>query len=205
MFFTKFFLLTFLLALVSSFTAFAAEGETDSREQCRILVSGTFLSFMNDLDVLKNNLSSTTTSVYETKAKRILAVKQLKAVEEKLEAQKTPAAELDEEVIGLRYQLDTTDDEIRDAEARIITLKDQIAGQEKDFKIFKEAMKTVFEAVSAKIVNQGAYPLKIQYRHLCSKYQQLCPLPEIQSTALIKLSKLLDEGIACERYANMRG
>jgi septal ring factor EnvC (AmiA/AmiB activator) len=205
MFIMKFFVLSLFLSFVSSVSIYAAEGETDAREQCRILVSGTFLSFMNDLDVLKNSLSSTTSSVYETKAKRVLAVKQLKAVEDKLESEKTPAAELDEEVIGLRYQLDTTDEEIRDAEARIVVLKDQIAGKEKAFKNFKEAMKTVFEAVSAKIVNQGAYPLKIQYRHLCSKYQQLCPLPSAQSASLSKLSKLLDDGLACERYANMRG
>lgn len=185
-------------------TLFAGEGQADAREQCRTLVSGHYLSYLNDLDVLKNNLTSTSESVFGMKAKRKLAAKQLSLLQSKHEAQKTPAAELDEDLLGLRYQMDSTDEEIRDGEARLATIKDQIADKEKSFKAFKEALKPVFEAVNAKIVNQGAYPITLQYRHPCSKYQQLCPLPLPQSKALLLLSKPLEEAMACDHYANMR-
>ena len=192
------------LSLSFSPTLRAGEGQADAREQCRILVSGHYLSYLNDLDVLKNNLTSTSETVFGMKAKRKLAAKQLSALQKQHEAQNTPAAELDEDLLGLRYQMETTDDEIRDGEARIVTVKDQIAAKEKGFKVYKEAMKPVFEAINAKIVNQGAYPIRLEYRHPCSKYQQLCALPPPQSKALFILSKQLDEAIACEHYANMR-
>ena len=35
----------------------AGEGSADVREQCRAAISGTYLNFMNDLDLLKISLS----------------------------------------------------------------------------------------------------------------------------------------------------
>lgn len=191
------------LSVAPSLTA--SEGATDAREQCRILVSGSYLGYLNDLDILKSNLASTSESLFGMKAKRKLAAKRLSALEAQSEAQKTPAAELDEDLLGLRYKIETADDEIRDGEARIVIIKDQIAAKETSFKAFKEGMKPVFEVINAKIVNQGAYPLMLQYRQLCNTFQQLCPLPASQSAALIRFSKQLEGAVPCIHYANMRG
>jgi len=192
------------LLMFSGLRLEASEGAVDSREQCRIHVSGTYLSFLNDLDVLKNNLTSTSETVYGMKARQKLATQKLKALLAQSEAAKTPAAELDETILGIRYELDANEEEMRDAEVRVVSLKEQIAAKEKAFAAFKEGMKTVFEAVNAKIVSQGAYPLKLQYRHPCSKYQQLCALPVEQGPDLIRLSKQLEDPVPCEHYAKMR-
>ncbi len=181
----------------------ANEGEVDSREQCRSIVSGTYLRFLNDLDVLKDNLTSTGQTVFAMRAKRKLSEQKLRALERKAEALQTPAAELDEGILGTRYELATTDDEIREADARMASLKDQIAVKEQAFAHFKSAMDFVFEPVNARIVSQGAYPLRLQFRHPCSKYKQLCALPDDHAAALTRLAKELDDAIPCEHYANL--
>ena len=182
----------------------AGEGQADAREQCRSQISGNYLGFMNELDMLKATLISTGESNFAMKTRRKVAAKELAAVDAHNEDLKTPAAELDEKVLGLQNDLEMVAGEITDAEARIIEVKAQIATQEKAFRAFKEGIRPVFEVITAKVINTGAYPLLVQYRHPCSRFQQLCPLPAAQSAVLLKLSKQLEDPIPCEHYANMR-
>lgn len=194
--------LLLLLCLVSR-SASAGEGDADTREQCRAAVSGAYLGFMNDLDLLKGNLQASNETTFALRARKIGAVKELKTLEDRNEAAKTPAAELDEELVGMRDTIEHTTDAILESDARMATIKDQIAVKEKAFKEFHKDMKAVFEVAHAKIVNQGAYPIKLQYRHACEKFLQLCPLPKDQADALIKLSRSLQDATPCERYAQM--
>lgn len=184
--------------------AYAGEGNSDLREQCRVLVSGTYLGFMNDLDVLKNHLQASSESTFALKARKKLSVNELKALEAKNEALKTPAAQLDEELVGLRDRIESTHDAITETDARVVSLKDQIAAKEKEFRAFHELLKPVFSITTAKVVNRGGYPIRLEYKHACTQYLQLCPLPKAQAEALIKLSKSLDDSTSCERYAGMR-
>ena len=59
----------------------AGEGSADAREQCRAFVSGTYLGYMNDLDLLKSHLSASSESSFSLKARRGVSVKELKALE----------------------------------------------------------------------------------------------------------------------------
>lgn len=192
------------LLLALSSPAIAGEAGADAREQCRALVSGAYLGFMNDLDLLKNHLVASSETTFSLKARKKLSLNELKALEAKNEALKTPAADLDEELLGLRHSIETTTDSIQDADARVVTIKDQIAVKEREFKKFHELLKPVFEVKNAKIVSQGAYPIKLEYRHRCTQYLQLCPLPKGQAEALLKVAKTLPAPEACERYANIR-
>ncbi len=184
--------------------AFAGEGNADAREQCRSLVSGTYLGFMNDLDLLKSHLNATSETSYSLKAKKNLSLKELKALEAKNEALKIPAAELDENLIGIRASIDSTTSSLEESDARIVSIKDQIVAKEKGFKAFHELLRPVFSVSVAKVIHQGAYPIKLEYRHPCNVYQTLCPLPKEQASALLRLAKSLEDPTACERYAQMR-
>ena len=182
-----------LMALLVGLTVTPADAgemdrETNAREQCRIQISGLYLGFLNDFDVLKGNLTTTSASAFAMKAQRKLIEKEFKALD----------------MVGLRYQLDTYDKDIIDIEARIAQLKDQIAVKEGEFKATKERLRPVFDVVNAKIVNQGAYPLLLQYKQSCSQFQQLCPLPPAQSAALVQIARSLEDPLACTHYANMR-
>ena len=84
------------------------------------------------------------------------------------------------------------------------TIKEQIAAKEKAFKAFHELLRPVFLVTTAQVVHQGAYPLKLEYRHPCDSYKVLCPLPKAQADALLKLARSLDDPTACERYARIR-
>ncbi|MBC7658316.1 MAG: hypothetical protein H7249_01260 [Chitinophagaceae bacterium] len=195
---------TLIFLLFMQAKGFADEGQVDARELCRAQMSGNYLGFMNDLDLLKGTLNATSAANFAMKAKRKLTAHELKTLEAHNEAQKIPAAELDEKVLGLRHTLDTADDEIRDTDAQIVTIKDHIAAKEKAFKAFREQIKVVFETVTAKVVNTGAYPVQLQYRHPCSRFQALCPLPDAQAKALLNLSAQLEDKTACSHYAQIR-
>ena len=200
-------LLKIILSLSSlgySHQLHAGEGNADAREQCRAEVSGRYLSFMNDLDLFKGNLNATTEANYAMKTRRKISARALALADAHNEAQKTPAADLDEKALGLRYELDHADDEIRNADVRIVTIKDQIAVTEQEFQVFKESIRIVFEIKTAKVVQTGGYPLTLQYRHPCSRFQALCTLPKQQSVGLLKLSSRLEDKTACVHYANMR-
>ena len=123
-----------LLLCLGPEAASAGEGDADTREQCRAAVSGAYLSFMNDLDLLKGNLQASSETTFSLKARKIGAVKQLKALEERNEAAKIPAAELDEELLGMRDTIDHTTDAMMESDARMAKIKDQIAAKEKAFK-----------------------------------------------------------------------
>lgn len=197
----------YYLPLVAAFffqNAFAGEGNADLREQCRTTVSGTYLNYMNDLDVLKNHLQASSEQSFALKARKKLSVEELKALEAKNERLKTPAADLDEELLGLRDRIETTDGSIMESSARVVEIKDQIASKEKEFKKFHEMLKPVFSITIAKVVYQGAYPIRLEYKHACSKYQQLCPLPKSHSEALSTLAKSLEDPTSCARYAQIR-
>ncbi len=198
---SRFFVLISLVFSSSSLTA--GEGSADVREQCRAAVSGTYLNFMNDLDLLKITLASSSEAGFALKARKKLSVKELQGLESKNEALKVPASDLDEELVGLRNAIDSTTDSIQDTEVRIVTVKDQIAVKEKAFKEFQDKIRTVFEVQKASGVSQGAYPIRLQYRHGCSEYKLLCPLPKAQAESLFSLSRVLEDSIACQRYAQI--
>ncbi len=185
-------------------SAFGGEGNADAREQCRALVSGTYLSYMNDLDMLKSHLTASNETSYSLRAKKNVSQRELKALEAKNEALKVPAAELDEDLIGIRASLEATTSSLEESDVRIATIKEQIVKKEKDFKLYHEQLKSVFSISIAKVIHQGAYPIKLEYRHPCNAYLSLCPLPKEQAEALLKLAKGLEDPTACERYAQMR-
>lgn len=191
------------LILLGSGLAKASEGDADTREQCRAAVSGAYLGYMNDLDLLKSHLKASSESAFSLKARKQLVIKEAQALERRNETAKIPAAELDEELVGLRDSIEHTADAIMEADSRMVSIKDQIAIKETAFKKFHESLKPVFVVAHAKIVNQGAYPIKLQYRQDCAKFLQLCPLPQDQADALLTLSKTLEDGLACGRYAQI--
>lgn len=184
--------------------ALAGEGDADAREQCRALVSGTYLGFMNDLDVLKSHLSASQESGFSLRARKGVAQKELEGLEKTSEAKKIPAADLDENILGVKASIEMTTQAIEDTAVRVAEIKDQIAAKEKSFKSFQEKLKPVFQVVNAKIVSQGAYPIKLEYKHPCNDFQKLCPLPKAMSDALIQVAGDLSDGTACTRYGSMR-
>jgi hypothetical protein len=196
-------LLLFISVFLLSPCLNAGEGEADVRELCRTQVSGAYLGFMNDLDLAKSTLSSSVASSHALKTRSAAAIKELQRLEQKNEALRVPAADLDEELVGLRHTIDSLNDSLRDSAAWIATTQDQIRLKEREFQVFQASVRPIFEIAKAMGASQGAYPVRLQYRHGCSEFQRLCPLPKAQAESLLRLAQTLEDRSSCERYAQI--
>ena len=67
----------------------------------------------------------------------------------------------------------------------------------------RKAMGSVFTVTELAVKEADAgYPFRVDYKHSCSKYRRLCPLPLAMARELKTINSLGTTPLACQRYAN---
>ncbi|HET9236012.1 MAG TPA: hypothetical protein VFO10_02105 [Oligoflexus sp.] len=192
-------LLTFALSL----RLYAAEeARHDMREHCRAEVSGTLLSAYNDVDYLRGLIAQSEQKVKDSKARREmldLRYHQLKTNTK----DPIPAFDMDEQVLALRFEIETLRDQIREAEQHVAENQKELNQREAFRKSFEALVTPVFQIVRKKDSPPGAYDFRLEYRHACGPYELLCPLPRDQAARLKAIAEKLARPQWCERYAQL--
>jgi hypothetical protein len=180
----------------------AEEARHDMREHCRAEVSGTLLAAYNDVDYLRGLIAQSEQKVKDSRARQQmhdLRYQQLK----KNNKEAIPAFELDEQVLALRFEIETLRDQIREAEKHISDNQKELSQREAFRKSFESLATQVFQIVRRKDSPPGAYDFRLDYKHACGPYELLCPLPRDQAAKLKLIAEKLARPQWCERYAQL--
>lgn len=180
----------------------AEEARHDMREHCRAEVSGTLLSAYNDVDYLRGLIAQSEQKVKDSKARKEmhdLRYQQLKTNGK----DPIPAFDMDEQVLALRFEIETLRDQIREAEEHIAANQKELSQREAFRKSFEALVIPVFQIVRKKDSPPGAYDFRLEYKHACGPYELLCPLPRDQATRLKAIAGKLTRPQWCERYAQL--
>jgi hypothetical protein len=180
----------------------AEEARYDMREHCRAEVSGTLLSAYNDVDYLRGLIAQSEQKLKDSKARKEmhdLRYQQLKTNTK----DPIPAFDMDEQVLALRFEIETLRDQIREAEQHIAENQKELSQREAFRKSFEALVIPVFQIVRKKDSPPGAYDFRLEYKHACGPYELLCPLPRDQAARLKVISEKLTRPQWCERYAQL--
>lgn len=194
--------LLFLILAFSLRLHAAEEARHDMREHCRAEVSGTLLSAYNDVDYLRGLIAQSEQKVKDSRARQQmldLRYQQLKTNTK----DPIPAFDMDEQVLALRFEIETLRDQIREAEQHIAENQKELSQREAFRKSFEALAIAVFQIVRKKDSPPGAYDFRLEYKHACGPYELLCPLPRDQATKLKAIAEKLSRPQWCERYAQL--
>lgn len=192
-------LIAFLFAS-AAFPLFAGETAHDVRELCRLEVSGRFLQLRSDIEMLDGSIRKNKEMHAELSA---IFKQKAKGMEKYAGVGPGESAELDETIIALRFELESLESQVKDYAAQVSGMEKEREEMKRSLAALEKAQQGLFEYAKVANLPEGSYPIKLQYRHSCSPYQILCPLPKEQAARLRKLSELLKDPQPCERYANL--
>ena len=193
--------LPLIIALFLPTVAFAPPGQVNLREQCRRDIAGHYLKVydqhrrsIQEQEVVTKKRQQATAKLQEAETK--LAAVTKKQQQETFNADL--AAERDnwfQVVVSYRQQVENYTNLLKKSEAN--GRSDDVAE-----KAFAKEIAKVFLIETLQQKEPAGYPFQIVYRHSCSKYRRLCPLPETMAEDLrkIRVDGKLPE--ACRRYAN---
>jgi hypothetical protein len=180
----------------------ADQNKLNVRELCRIEVSGTLMNAYNDVDLYEGHLSKATEKLKDARLKLMLLDREYQRLIQSFSSS-TPAFEVDERVLTLRFEQRTLEGQIRESE-QAVELNEKLLKERRAFRSqFSELITPVFTITIDKQAQQGGYPLAIAFRHSCSQYQLLCALPRDQAEALRKIAREVSNPQACERYSSI--
>jgi len=180
----------------------AEEARHDMRELCRVEVSGTLLSALNDVDYLRGLIAQSEQKIKDTKAKFQLLDQQYHHMRKNTN-EPVPVFELDEKVIALRFELQALREQIVEAEQHVRENREELAKREDFRKKFEQLVTPVFQTTRPKNTPPGAYVLRLEYKHPCGPYEILCPLPAEHAKHLRSIAEQLARPEWCERYSQI--
>jgi hypothetical protein len=192
----------FLMLGLSPILHAAEDARHDMREHCRAEVSGTLLSAYNDVDYLRGLIAQGEQRIKDTKARQQildLEYQQLRTGNKG----PIPAFDLDEKVLGLRFEIETLRDQVREAEKHLAENRQELEKREAFRKSFEALVLPVFQIERPKNSPPGAYDFRLEYRHPCGPYEMLCPLPRDHASKLKTIAGKLARPQWCERYAQL--
>ncbi|HYX31905.1 MAG TPA: hypothetical protein VE954_02235 [Oligoflexus sp.] len=192
----------FFAALWSLSLHAAEEARHDMRELCRSEVSGTLLSAYNDVDYLRGLIAQSEQKVKDSKARQQILDQHYHQMR-KNTTEPVPVFELDEKVLGLRFEIETLRDQVWEAEKHIIDNRKDLDQREAFRKTFEALVLPVFQIVRPKDSPPGAYSFRLEYKHVCGPYELLCPLPRDHGLKLKTIAEKLARPQWCERYAQL--
>lgn len=170
------------------------------REICRIEVAGALMNFENDISLLRGQISFGEQKVKDLRG-MILATEREFQILAQQGPSSIPSFDVDERVVSLRYRLQTLRNQLQESESALELHRKQLTTAEKDHKQWQGLTDSLF-VWSQPIDKLGSTaPRQLRYRHACSPYQLLCPLPPPASQAMRKLLPLLNDPQACDRYS----
>lgn len=195
-------LFLFLMLVLSPGMKAAEQARHDMREHCRAEVSGTLLAAYNDVDYLRGLIAQSEQKVKDSRARQQILDLQYQQMKKNTK-EAIPAFELDEQVLALRFEIETLRDQVREAEKHIAGNQKELSQREVFRKSFEALVIPVFQIVRRKDSPPGAYDFRLEYKHACGPYELLCPLPRDQASNLKAIAEKLARPLWCERYAQL--
>jgi hypothetical protein len=195
-------LFLFLMLVLNPGLMAAEQARHDMREHCRAEVSGTLLAAYNDVDYLRGLIAQSEQKVKDSRARQQILDLQYQQMKKNTK-EAIPAFELDEQVLALRFEIETLRDQIREAEKHIADNQKELSQREVFRKSFEALVIPVFQIVRRKDSPPGAYDFRLEYKHACGPYELLCPLPRDQAGKLKAITEKLARPLWCERYAQL--
>ncbi len=195
-------LFLFLMLVLSFGLRAAEEARHEIREHCRAEVSGTLLAAYNDVDYLRGLIAQSEQKLKDSKARQQMLDLQFQQLK-KNNGDAVPAFDLDEQVLALRFEIDTLREQIREAEKHVAENQKELEQRETFRKTFEALALPVFQIVRKKDSPPGAYDFRLEYKHACGPYELLCPLPRDHATKLKVVAEKLARPQWCERYSQL--
>lgn len=178
----------------------ADEMRQDWREECRLAVSGAFLAQRSEAEMLKQNLGALKERVSGLEKALTLASREEDFIKKEMARADFDPALAEREVAAkdrvalLKTQIQENTKFHADARAKLATLS-------KDVAAFETRLKKVFRIDRPK--SESREPV-LSYLTSCPRFEDVCPLPQKEREALLKVAGKGTLPLACERYAHIR-
>ncbi len=195
-------LLVLCAALLKVTLLLADENPQNVRELCRLEVAGTLLNLENDIRLYKDQISIAQQRGKDLRTRLVSLERDYTALKQ-MPPTAIPAFDVDERVVSLRYSLQSVRVELDENEKNRESNQAMLLKTEARLKQLNSLVEPLFVWSQVSRVPDGALPRQLTYRHACSAYHLLCPLPTPDATALVKLAKELATGLPCERYSSI--
>jgi len=176
--------------------------EVNVRESCRRAIAGQYLASLDGFNRAKDSITLITRKLNGIKREREKA----ELILDELNAQEKTVP-FDIKIAEKKNRLLQTIEAYRYQEKSYETLKvsaelDRVKTKSEESSFKKEIAK-VFKIVKLKQNDKTAgYPFFVDYKHTCSKYRRLCPLPFKMATELKKITIDGENPQPCTRYAS---
>lgn len=175
----------------------------DVREECRARLAGLFLSAHNDLKMAEDATASLEEKAGSLKKGEATAEQQLQSARKETEKKDYDAARL-ESLEGAKFRLAAIREQASQNQHLLGQAKKELSQKKQDVEKMKVNLSTLFTMTPVTVGKDGGYSFDLQYRHKCSQFQNLCPLPISQATSLSHLfpKEVLPE--SCWKYSQIR-
>lgn len=175
----------------------------DVREECRARLAGLFLSAHNDLKMVEDAAVSLEKKVDSLQKGEATASQQLQSARKETEKKDYDAARL-EALDAAKYRLASIQEQSSQNKSLLGQAKKELSQKKQDVEKMRSTLLSLFTMTPVTVGKDGGYTFDLQYRHKCSQFQTLCPLPLPQATSLSHLlpKELLPE--SCWKYSQIR-
>ncbi len=189
-----------MLVLLST-ELFSSEYGQNIREICRIEASGYYINLYHQIQN-----SEASVQVWSQKLKKLAKV--IKTTKNELSKMERLAAGqfdrlLEERVVGLEHRLRVLKAEQDQGEATVALERKRLVKTKSKLRLFEAEIKNVFQLKKLPVADSKLLTYRLDYLHSCSKFQIICPLPSQQRQELKKIANRLEQGLSCQRYAQV--
>jgi hypothetical protein len=195
-----------LLTFFSAVHAFANESSDrpdNWREQCRQVMSGIYL---HHYDAAKQARDFATVLVKEIEALEKSLVLDKKKLDDADKKNRTSEFEkkLAIDVYEAKQRVENIESSLASKKEALIQAKKVEAQQSSDLKHFEKIIAPVFKIEEKTKETVAGYQFRLNFKAECPRFRAVCPLPAVQSAALLKLVAEMEDTMACERYAGIK-
>jgi hypothetical protein len=174
----------------------------DFRELCRSALSGAYMDYRNDMDLLRSNIQLTDNLLKRLKAEIGLKSKEHDEILKLLE-QKPYDAKLEDKKVGVKSRLNVLKSSHEEKEAEHAKYTAELKRLETEQSDFSKNLEKVFSVKYVHIDGERGRALGLDYLRPCRKFQAVCPLSAEDRDNLLKVLPKERLPDACIKYTTI--
>lgn len=175
----------------------------DVREECRVALSGEFMSDFNELEVVRKTVQALELKATELQKGEKAAEADVASASKNVEKKDYDAQRL-EALDGAQHRLTALRAQREEIRRLLERARGDLTQKKQDFEKKKNILETLFVLTPITVGEGGGLSFSMQYRHSCGRYKDLCPLPREQAQRLSRLFPSSELPESCGKYSQIR-
>ncbi len=175
----------------------------DVREECRVALSGEFISNYSDLEVVRKTVQALELKAAELQKGEKAAEADVATARKNVEKKDYDARRL-ETLDGAQHRLTALQAQREETRKLLEQARGELTQKKHAFEKKKSALETLFVLTPITVGEGGGLSFSMQYRHSCGRYKDLCPLPREQAQYLSRLFPSSELPESCRKYSQIR-